>query len=64
VIVTRFIEEGGAEREQSWTVRYLARREILEVHPCKMPETTEECPEPTTTITEPPNTTTTTPGGG
>ena len=57
VIVTRVISEGGAEREETWTVRYLARREILEVHPCKMPGTTETCPEPTTTTTFPPETT-------
>jgi vancomycin resistance protein YoaR len=61
VIVTRVIEHGGTEREQSWTVRYLARREILEVHPCKVPGTTQECPEPTTTTTFPPETTTTFP---
>lgn len=58
VIVTRVIEEGGAEREETWTVRYLARREILEVHPCKMPDSSQECPEPTTTTTFPPETTT------
>jgi vancomycin resistance protein YoaR len=62
VIVTRIIERGGMETEETWTVRYLARREILEVHPCMMPETTEECPEPTTTTTLPPETTTTAPG--
>ena len=61
VIVTRIIEVDGSETEQTWTVRYLARREILEVHPCKMPETTEECPEPTTTTTVPDSTTTTVP---
>jgi vancomycin resistance protein YoaR len=60
VIVTRVIEENGSEREESWTVRYLARREILEVHPCKIPGTIEPCPEPTTTTTTlPPDTTTT-----
>jgi hypothetical protein len=62
VIVTRIIERGGVETEETWTVRYLARREILEVHPCMMPEATEECPEPTTTTTLPPETTTTAPG--
>src|SRR5690606_7772741 len=56
VIVTRVIEENGSEREQTWTVRYLARREILEVHPCKIPGTSVECPEPTTTTTLPPET--------
>ncbi len=58
VIVTRFIEQNGVETEETWTVRYLARREILEVHPCKMPGAVEECPEPTTTTTLPPDTTT------
>ncbi|MEX1043130.1 MAG: VanW family protein, partial [Acidimicrobiia bacterium] len=67
VTATRVISENGAEREQTWTVRYLARREILEVHPCKMPDATEECPEPTTTTTTtttttaPPESTTTAP---
>ncbi|MEX1003860.1 MAG: VanW family protein [Acidimicrobiia bacterium] len=61
VIVTRVIEEDGTEHEETWTVRYLPRREILEVHPCKMPDTTQECPEPTTTTTFPPETTTTFP---
>jgi vancomycin resistance protein YoaR len=61
VIVTRVIEQGGTQTEQSWTVRYIARREILAVHPCKMPNTTEPCPEPTTTTTLPPETTTTAP---
>lgn len=61
VTVTRVISENGTEREQTWSVRYLARREILEVHPCKMPDSTEECPEPTTTTTVPPDTTTTLP---
>jgi len=60
VIVTRTIEVNGSETEQTWTVRYLARREILEVHPCKMPGATEECPEPTTTTTVVDSTTTTT----
>ncbi|HVR33547.1 MAG TPA: VanW family protein [Acidimicrobiia bacterium] len=60
VVVTRVIEQNGAERMETWTVRYLARREILEVHPCKMPGATVECPEPTTT-TLPPETTTTPP---
>lgn len=61
ITVTRVIEHAGTEREQMWTVRYLARREIIEVHPCKMPEATEECPEPTSTTTLPPDTTTSTP---
>lgn len=61
VIVTRVITENGNEREETWTVRYLARREILEVHPCKMPEASEECPEPTTTTVV--GETTTTPPG-
>lgn len=58
VIVTRVIDEGGAEREETWTVRYLARREILEVHPCKIPGSSQECPAPSTTTTFPPDTTT------
>jgi vancomycin resistance protein YoaR len=61
VIVTRTIDQGGTQTEQSWTVRYIARREILAVHPCKMPNATDPCPEPTTTTTLPPDTTTTAP---
>lgn len=60
VTVTRTIEVNGSETAQTWTVRYLARREILEVHPCKMPDATTECPEPTTTTTVAAPTTTTT----
>ncbi len=67
VTVTRTIEEGGESTEQQWVVRYLARREIIEVHPCKVPDAEEECPEPTTTTstttTVPESTTTTTEGG-
>lgn len=58
VIVTRVINENENNREETWTVRYLARREILEVHPCKMPGATQECPEPTTTTVEGETTTT------
>ena len=61
VTVTRVIDQGGTQTEQSWTVRYIARREILAVHPCKIPDATEPCPEPSTTTTLPPETTTTAP---
>jgi vancomycin resistance protein YoaR len=66
VTVTRTIEQGETSTEQRWVVRYLAQREIIEVHPCKVPDAEEECPEPTTTTTtttEPESTTTTTEGG-
>lgn len=61
VIVTRVIEQGGSETEQTWTVRYLAQRQILEVHPCKVPNSGITCPTTTTLppTTVPPDTTTT-----
>ncbi len=57
--VTRTIEQGGQERTQEWVVRYLAKPEIIEVHPCEVPGSTTTCPttttvpEATTTTTEP-----------
>ena len=53
VIVTRTIEQGASETDQRWTVRYLAQRQILEVHPCKVPDSGITCP---TTTTLPPTT--------
>ncbi|HSJ27409.1 MAG TPA: VanW family protein, partial [Acidimicrobiia bacterium] len=64
VTVKRFIERAGTTHEEQWTVRYLARREILEVHPCMVPGAGVECPEPTTTTTFPEETTTTAPPEG
>ncbi len=55
VSVTRAIEQSGSETEERWTVRYLPQRQILEVHPCKVPEANITCP---TTTTAPPATTT------
>ena len=57
VFVTRTIEQGGAETEETWTVRYLPQRQILEVNPCEMPGAQIACPTTTTTST---STTTTT----
>jgi vancomycin resistance protein YoaR len=54
VFVTRTIEQAGASTEQTWTVRYLAQRQILEVHPCEVPNSGVTCP---TTTTLPPSTT-------
>jgi vancomycin resistance protein YoaR len=52
VTVRRTITIGdGAPTEDSWTVVYRPRPKIIEVHPCNMPDTDEECPEPTTTTT-------------
>lgn len=51
VKVTRIIEVAGTATEQEWVVRYLARPEIIEVHPCSMPEATETCPTTTTVST-------------
>lgn len=53
VVVTRTIVEGGSETEQRWTVRYLPQRQILEVHPCNVPDSGIPCP---TTTTLPPTT--------
>ena len=53
VIVTRTIEQGGSETDQRWTVRYLPQRQILEVHPCNVPDSGITCP---TTTTLPPTT--------
>ncbi len=53
VVVTRVIEQGGSETEERWTVRYLAQRQILEVHPCEVPGSGITCP---TTTTLPPTT--------
>lgn len=68
VKVTRKITQGGSERVQEWVVRYLPQREIVEVHPCRMPDATTTCPTTTTTTTSTttttqPETTTTTAGG-
>lgn len=61
VIVTRTISQGGSETDQRWTVRYLAQRQILEVHPCKVPDSGITCPTTTTLPpTTPPDDTTTT----
>ena len=56
VFVTRTIEAAGGVTENSWTVRYLAQRQIIEVHPCKVPGTSTPCPTTTTTTTTPPTT--------
>ncbi|MFZ0013631.1 MAG: VanW family protein [Acidimicrobiia bacterium] len=62
VTVTRTILKGGTEQveEQQWVWRYRPQREIIEVHPCKVPGTSVACPTTTTTTTAPPQTTTTT----
>jgi hypothetical protein len=53
VFVNRVLEQGGSDTEQRWTVRYLAQRQILEVHPCNVPNSGITCP---TTTTLPPTT--------
>ncbi len=61
VTVTRVISRGSTETTQEWVVRYVAQREILEVHPCKMPDAeADSCPTTTTSTTEPDESTTTT----
>lgn len=49
VKVTRTIVQNGAEKIDEWTVRYLAKREIIEVHPCMVPDSEITCPTTTTT---------------
>ena len=61
VTVTRLIARGSTETTQEWVVRYVAQREILEVHPCKMPNAEpDSCPTTTTTSVPDESTTTTT----
>jgi vancomycin resistance protein YoaR len=61
VTVTRTITTGGEETSEEWMVRYIAQREIIEVHPCRMPDAEEgSCPTTTTTSTTIPEETTTT----
>jgi vancomycin resistance protein YoaR len=58
--VTRTITMSGEATTQEWPVRYLAKQEIIEVHPCKVPDGGVACPTTTTTTvtTVPPETTT------
>lgn len=65
--VTRTITIDGETITQEWPVRYIPQQEIIEVHPCKVPDSSESCPTTTTTTvttvpptTEPQETTTTT----
>jgi vancomycin resistance protein YoaR len=58
VRITRTITVGGEPQIDEWVTVYSPRRAIIEVHPCKVPNTSVECPEPTTTTTEPASTTT------
>ena len=53
VRVTRRILRGGTElvEEHQWTVRYVPKFAVFEVHPCMMPETEETCPSTTTLAT-------------
>ncbi len=57
VRVTRTISIGDTADVSEWNVVYSPRQQIIEVHPCKVPDTTVECPQPSTTVTEPPATT-------
>ncbi len=57
ITVVRTITVGGAEDVSEWNVVYSPRQQIIEVHPCKVPDTEVECPQPSTTVTEPPATT-------
>lgn len=63
VTVIRTVVEGDSETSREWIVRYLAQREIIEIHPCRMPDAEEgSCPTTTTsTVPDDSATTTTTP---
>ena len=56
VRVTRTIDRAGRKTIQKWTVWYVPRRQIIEVHPCAL---SDSCPEPE----EPPGPTGPPPGG-
>jgi hypothetical protein len=58
VRVTRTLERGSSSVSREWLVRYRPKREIIEVHPCKVPGTSVVCPSTTTTTTLPETTTT------
>ncbi len=47
--VTRTITYHGTTTSQEWHVRYLPKQEIVEVNPCKVPDSDEPCPTTTTT---------------
>ncbi len=61
VKVTRTITWRGETTTQEWLVRYRPKREIIEVHPCKVPDSEVECPvdDSSTTTTVAGSTTTT-----
>ena len=60
VTVTRTILLGGEDQVdfQEWVVRYSPQFAIIEVHPCKVPDSGTPCPTTTTTTTAPSTTTT------
>ena len=63
VTVTRTITWRGETTTQEWIVRYRPKREIIEVHPCKVPDSEIECPvddSSTTTVPDSSSTSSTT----
>lgn len=61
VRVTRTITVGDNTSTQEWVVIYLPQQEIIEVHPCRVPDGGVACPTTTTTtVTTVPETTSTT----
>jgi len=60
VTITRTILRGGTEpvEEREWVWRYRPQTEIIEVHPCKVPDGGTPCPTTTTTTTSTTTTTT------
>ena len=63
VKVTRTIVWRDETTTQEWIVRYRPKREIIEVHPCMVPDSEVECPvdESSTTTTDGATTTSSTP---
>ena len=60
VVVTRTITVGEETTTETWPVRYLPKQEIIEVHPCQVPNAQESCPTTTTSTTTTTTATTTT----
>ena len=63
VRVTRTIIRGGNKTIRSWTVRYVPRRSIIEVHPCVLSDSCSDPAEPPDNV-EPPENVQPPPGGG
>lgn len=56
VTVTRTVTVGADEQTDEWRVVYSPRQQIIEAHPCQVPDAGVECPVPSTTTTTPSST--------